>query len=845
MENVVPGVLQRLRAADVLRMAGLNAAALGQEYCRAGFVQETRRQAAKLFGVINNVHSDNIPTSSNNEGDSRTGPKTYTCEVEVKGPTSWASQCTCNAETALLCPHAAALLYLWLSHPSAFVTIAPSAISQKQEEDSIPLSPTVQKEASLEVTASPKSLPPRPATILSAQTPSANITELLSQSGLSELRGIAREYEIVSNGLNKQQLVDVLVDALRQPEVVRRVATSLQKSQRQLLAAVTLAGGFVNDDDLRGLFERFSLGGSEQLQQVLLVLQSKAFLFRISLHNANSPRIGLSDALLDSGWYVPLEVRSALRVTVPTTMFKLEPSNTEQEPQPLVQYGAPYALLANLLLVARALDGYQLAPGGDWLERSTHARSHETPSLVRAPGGPSNDGSVSIAPPDDLPPSPLVDKILPCVPPLSPGLLRFAMHLLGLSEILYRDDEGTPYLHVLANAAQLFLGPNRAEVTRDLFELWLTKSSYIELFGLLEENLRLRCRATALNIPVLRSGELAAENTAARQALLALLAQVPLQQWVNFSAFARFVYRLNPLFLQRKQRLYTTPHWWLELEPGRPLRPLHLQDWLRAEAQYLARLLSGPLFWWGACDIATDHNGHLLAFRLTPVAAWLFSGSRLAEENSVSEDYSTPSSSLEIVDIEEILIACNVQNWPLIEVLETFTQAAGVRDGRLSYRLTPAALTKALGHGHNPATLLHLLRSAAPQATLRDGPLPHMFERLERWINSYGRMRIYTGVTLLESIDTVVMRELSATTTLDDQAVQAISPTLHIIKKSGMEQIIDELKRRGQSPLLHDDFSSLDALSILNTDQKSASDHSAPDTLHEKYTSENHQGSIE
>jgi hypothetical protein len=616
----------------------------------------------------------------------------------------------------------------------------------------------------------------------------------------------------------------------------------LQKSQRQLLAAITLAGGFVNDDDLRGLFERFSLGGPEQLQQVLLALQSKAFLFRTSLHNANSPRIGLSDALLDSGWYVPLEVRSALRVTVPTTVFKLEQSDAELGPQPLVQHAAPYALLAKLLLVARALDGYHLDPGEDWLERSMHGRSHEAQPLARAPGGSSNDGSVSVFPPDDLPPSTLIDKILSYVP-LPPGLLRFAMHLLGLSEILYRDDEGTSYLRALANAAQLFLGPNRAEVSRDLFELWLTQSSYADLFGLQEDHLRLRCRATALSIPVLRPGELAAENMAARQTLLALLAQVPLHQWVNFSAFARFVYRLNPLFLQRKQRLYTTPHWWLELEPGRPLRPLHLQDWLQAEAQYLVRLLSGPLFWWGACDIATDHDGHLLAFRLTPIAAWLFTGSRFAEENSVSEDYSTHASSLEIVDIEEILIACNAQNWPLIEVLETFTQAAGVRNGHLCYRLTPAALTKALGHGHNPATLLHLLRSAVPQATLHDGPLPRMLERLERWINSYGRMRIYTGVTLLESIDTVVMRELSATTTLDDQVVQAISPTLQILKKSGMEQIIDELKRRGQSPLLHDDFSF--PFSILNTDQESSSGHSAPDSLHEKYTSENHQGSVE
>jgi hypothetical protein len=576
---------------------------------------------------------------------------------------------------------------------------------------------------------------------------------------------------------------------------------------------------------------------------VLLALQNKAFLFRTSSYNANAPKIGLSDALLDSGWFVPLEVRTALRVTVPTTVFKLEQRGDEQGRQPIVQHSAPYALLANLLLVARALDGYHLAPEEDWLERSTQTRGYEAQPFARAPGGSSNDGSAAVPPPDDLPPSTLIDKILPNVP-LPPGLLRFAMYLLGRSEVLYRDDEGSPYLRMLANAAQLFLGPDRAEVSRDLFELWLTRSSYFELFALREEHLRLRCRATALNFPVLRPGELEAENTSARQALLALLAQVPLQQWVNFAAFARFVYRLNPLFLQRKQRLYSTPHWWLEVEAGRPLRPLHLQDWLRVEAQYLARLISGPLFWWGACDIASDQDGRLLAFRLTPVAAWLFAGSRLTEVEATSGDYSTLVGSLEIVDIEEILIACDVQNWPLIEVLETFTQATGVRNGRLCYRLTPAALTQALGHGHNPATLLHLLRSTAPQAALHAGPLPRMLERLERWMHNYGRMRIYTGVTLLESIDTVVMRELSATTTLDGQVVQAISPTLHILKKSGMEQIIDELKHRGQSPLVHDDFS-LHAFSTLNTARASENDHSAADRLRKQYAPENRQRPVE
>ena len=64
-------------------------------------------------------------------------------------------------------------------------------------------------------------------------------------------------------------------------------------------------------------------------------------------------------------------------------------------------------------------------------------------------------------------------------------------------------------------------------------------------------------------------------------------------------------------------------------------------------------------------------------------------------------------------------------------------------------------------------------------------------------------MRLYTGVTLLETADTLVMRELAATTSLQGQIVQTIHPTLLILKQAGAERMIEDLKRRGQSPLLH------------------------------------------
>src|SRR5205085_9852725 len=51
-----------------------------------------------------------------------------------------------------------------------------------------------------------------------------------------------------------------------------------------------------------------------------------------------------------------------------------------------------------------------------------------------------------------------------------------------------------------------------------------------------------------------------------------------------------------------------------------------MNDWMRAEGHYLARLLRGPLHWWGISDLALSGEGRLLAFRLTPMADLLLNG---------------------------------------------------------------------------------------------------------------------------------------------------------------------------------------------------------------------------
>ena len=829
MYDVVPGALLRLREADIVSLAGLTIASVGQEYCRTGSVHSTRRQEAQLSGIVDvpDIPSRETALHTNGatkakEAESQTAPGRYNVEVEVRDGSSWIATCTCNQRTSI-CTHAAALLYQWVSHPTTFTSALSSPVSSIVSPVKYTGVQDTRKGLSGAKRSALQSLAPTPSAERSEAryNPSAaqqveNVAGMLAQSGLSELRAIAREYDIATAGLNKQQLVEAIAEALQQPEVVRRMAGKLEKSQRQLLAALTLAGGSMNDEDLRGLYERFSLGSPEQLQKTLLALQEKAFILRASLNSSSHQRMGLSGSSLDLNWRVPAEVRNALHVMLPVTTFDFEASADGDKPIPAIHLAESNDLLADLLLVARALDGYAVEREEKRTERNG------TSSMVRTLNTTTTDGSISIPPPGSIPSSSLLETLQVAVP-RSTAFLRFAVRLLRMAEILYKDDATKPCLRVLPNAARLVLGPGHTDVARELFMHWLNQSSYEELFDLQEEGVQLRCRTTPLNQPALRSGELESENSEARQTLVALLALAPVNRWINFPAFARFVYRLNPLFLQRRQRQFSSPHWWIEQEEGHPLHPMQLNDWLSAEGRYFARLLQGPLHWWGITDIVLSPDERLLAFRLTSMASFLTGD--IPEQHRAEDLFtSTPdpaqltsghaseeicASTITVVEDGKLRVPSSSSCWEVIELIENFAEVMGVQDGQLCYQLTPKSLSDAFSRGQSPASLLQLLREVAEQTSgsvnsTESSPVEQMLKRLEQRIANYGRVRLYKDTTLLEVADAAVLRELSALTSIDEQVVHTLHPTLMILKKQGAERLVEELKRRGQVPLLHD-----------------------------------------
>ncbi|HEV2581391.1 MAG TPA: Rho termination factor N-terminal domain-containing protein [Ktedonobacteraceae bacterium] len=851
MYDIVPGALQHLREADIISMAGLAVAAQGQEYSRTSAVHSTHRQGSRLSGIVD---VGGLPSKADAIGTNAAKAvefpgmtlQSFPVTVEINDANTWHFTCACtpvNSSSLRLCVHAAALLYYWLARPFAFAaspTAAtpsiPSAPSSSLMQPMLPTKPAL---------STPTVAPVQP-------TKTADSLALLAPP---DLRTIAKEYELASNGLNKQEMIEAILGVFRQPEVVRRMVGTLEKMQRQFLATFTLAGGYMSDQELRGLFERFALGKQEQYQQAMAKLQSKGLILRASFNSTQQLRAGLGGSSnlsnlnpLEVTWHVPPEVCSALTITLPVAPFRAE----EQSAPPVVYHAEPYRLLADLLLVARVLEG-QLTPR----EEKSAGRRGITGSLMRAvqaspspsSASPSPEGSVAIPPPAGLLPSALLETLQGAVT-LSPAFLRFAYRILRLGEILYTETDApqaasttngaSVTLRMLPNAAELLLGPTRSDVTLELFSHWLRQATYIELFELSELGLRLRCRTIAPNQPALRQGELEAENREARQWLISLLAQAPLRQWISFPAFARFVFRLYPTFLQRRQHLFPTPHWWIEQDEGRPLHPEQWNDWQRADARYLAQLLQGPLYWWGTCDIALTPGGQLQAFRLTPLAehflhdpgsAHLFLGFSADQRSDASTDpvaldslgagpeeqeahptsHTEPvepamydMSGIELSEQGDVLVISSAGNWPLIELVERFTRVTGVQAGRLRYQITPAALSEALRRGEDLAPFVELLRCAR-DAGQGNGRVEAMLSRLEQRLASYGRIRLYTGATLLAAADTLTLRELAATTSIEQQTIQAVHPTLLVLKKQGSEQLIDELKRRGQAPLLHGD----------------------------------------
>ena len=191
--------------------------------------------------------------------------------------------------------------------------------------------------------------------------------------------------------------------------------------------------------------------------------------------------------------------------------------------------------------------------------------------------------------------------------------------------------------------------------------------------------------------------------------------------------------------------------------------------------------------WLGLVDAQLE-SGRVSAFRVRPAAA-ILSGKQFDPDDlavpgkvRVEDDLSIviPPGSPSIAALAPILHACRL------------TQAAA--EG-LHYALTPDGLQALFELGLNADDIARLLTEQT------DGPLPKVARAtLDHWWASYGRVRLYDELTLIELGNDLLLRELQAATSLERVVLHRFSPRLIAVEDSAVDQLVSELGARGYAP---------------------------------------------
>jgi Helicase conserved C-terminal domain len=196
-------------------------------------------------------------------------------------------------------------------------------------------------------------------------------------------------------------------------------------------------------------------------------------------------------------------------------------------------------------------------------------------------------------------------------------------------------------------------------------------------------------------------------------------------------------------------------------------------------------MLAGPLSWLGLVDLSPA-NDRPQRFAVRPAAGIL--GYRAIDLPEVSAPSLTISPDL-VVQVPPGADS-TTHSWLARagELLEA--GSAGAR-----YRLAPASVATLFEAGITGPQLAEFL--AERSAT----PLPaEARATLDRWWTSFGSLRLYDEISLLELGDSHLLAELLATTSLRSALVHAFSPQLVAVQSGQLARVIDELTRLGYTP---------------------------------------------
>jgi len=268
-------------------------------------------------------------------------------------------------------------------------------------------------------------------------------------------------------------------------------------------------------------------------------------------------------------------------------------------------------------------------------------------------------------------------------------------------------------------------------------------------------------------------------------------------EWYSVESLLTLCRKLAPDLLGNPN-VYGGPRWWFS-RPGASRRfdLTQMEDWRRVWAALVRTILTGPMSWLGLIEVGTRH-GEPVAFRVRPPAAVL--GDRPVP---LERPDGAPPLLLEIDPSTHMPLATVPPN-TLDSGIHTMLTAIGTMTGAspqgLRYRLTAQGVQRAFDSGTSGPQLMAVLGERA------GGTLPEAVRAiLERWWDSYGAIRLYDEVTLVELGDDLLLRELLAASTLREAVLHTFSPRLVAIDSARVDELVEELTRLGYTPRVVDE----------------------------------------
>lgn len=709
----------------------------------------------------------------------------YLYEVEVTVRSSGiSSRCTCSWGGS--CKHVAAVLLKWIQAPNSFAAAEAPVVLREQELEVIPVQPPP--------TRRPKDLPGwmRLSFDDRRQAERRQLYQWLDQIPLQDLRVLAKDRGWLIKGKSKQVVIEQIAEQMTNPEIIRDEMSSLDAEHQRVLYAMILAGysSVIKPEHVERIARMWGeLTSHKQVETYMAHLRDMG----LAIHGCNTAHQA-QDLVPDM---IARHLMPALDALVRKPATHVATLPVLADPYPFVRAANQIALLLEQSPVT--LRPPMPRPQFEKFYPALQHWDYDPTEVVAAKQSRQLEPhgylhlNLTVPPPRDSLPDEAIQRLAPIAG--DAARLEFIYALLVASGLL---QPGSP-VTIWQEVKERFLRADEITQRAILARSYFTMPNWSEMWNTLRAgNLQLRRTGGYGDY---KPAQLRNDLVGFRWMVLRALACLPDDQWIALEDVCRILRVILPRFDGGVWSLYygaANAAWFLsQASSDTPLEVKDELNWDLAQGNFIRQIIAGPLHWLGLADLGQEGD-QLIAFRLHGLGDLYWDRvEALSAPHHAAAPSPTAQDAGKVLATEGHTItvnpsAINAQAHGLLDKMAHLDVATAQR---FVYRLDAEAVYRSFEAGTALSDLVNdwerLLPVSMPEA---------IRTQLTEWWVSYGRIRIYENLAVIELGDDYALAEIKAATSLEQHLFAEISPRLVIVSKDAIATLTAELEKAGYTP---------------------------------------------